>query len=196
MESLSSFSAFPSGGGGISLPGVGGTLLVQSAQTGLSLLNQQIQLNSAQGLQAEAATAIVDQIETLMVRNRDIYLADDNRTITDRTQAIANFDALAIDLMRRCGQTALGDAGRRCVIERISGQPGAWGPGTRWDYPGYYLVPILEAPYDSAGVAGTIAGIDNAVGGTLSSVGRSLGVDTTLVVLGLALAGIWLWRRK
>lgn len=86
------------------------------------------------GQQKRAATSIVEQIEPLMQRNLEEFLANPSRT--RRAQAIDTFDALWQELVRACGDPQLGDAGRRCIDERRR--------GGRWDWFAAYRDPIAN----------------------------------------------------
>lgn len=118
------------------------------------------------GQQKRAATSIVDQIEPLMQRNLEEFLAAPSRERS--VQAIDTFDRLWQELVRSCGDPQLGDAGRRCIDERRR--------GGRWDWFVAYRDPIANWGSD---IIRTPVGVVPA--------GDSGGPSTSMLLTGISL---------
>ena len=87
--------------------------------------------------QKVATTQIVDAVEPHLRDNLDGYFAGP-RTVSSQRQALANFDAGWQYVLENCGQTVMGDPGRRCVEERQ--------PGGQWDWFVLYRDAIANDP--------------------------------------------------
>lgn len=130
-----------------------------------------------------AATAIVDEVEPLLKQNVAAYLA------SPRTQADYDYALnTALDTLRRvqqgCSNPALGDAGKRCISERlVEGGTAPWCPtGTGCDWIKLYVRPILDNP-PVAVTSAAGAALSNLFGGS-SAPGSS---DWILIAAALAL---------
>jgi hypothetical protein len=88
--------------------------------------------------QKVATTQIVDQVEPLLAKNRDEYLALPVHNTSAQQQAIANFEAGWQYVVEHCGIPEMGDPGQRCISERKR--------GGRWDWFALYLDPIANDP--------------------------------------------------
>jgi hypothetical protein len=123
------------------------------------------------------ATKIVDELEQVLVRNRDEYLNDPERTTTDQANALREFDLAMAWLAspEGCGDPQLGTPGQRCISDRER--------NGRWPWAVYYRDPIAQdQPPAPPGVFDGVFGGDGANGGgLLSFFGRGrvdcLGVD-------------------
>ena len=93
------------------------------------------------GQQKVAATNIVNEVEPLLRRNRDAYLAS-NRTQSEQAQSMENFNSLWSIVVSKCSDPALGSAGERCITERQEGARPPWGPN--WFQ--LYFDPIRNDP--------------------------------------------------
>lgn len=161
------------------------------AQVALPALLGLITQRQATGAQKEASTTCADGIERDMAKNRDIYLGDLQRTAEDQRLAIQIFDSLANELLQCCGRSELGDAGRRCISERIARDAGGnWIGGTDYDWPGWYLYPILNDK-PSGGAATGVGFVDDLTSG----VARATGMSPWLVFIALAVLLYVLYRR-
>jgi hypothetical protein len=129
--------------------------------------------NSGCGPTCVLATRIVDQLEPQLAANRDQYLSG-RRTLANRTAALANFD-YAMDWLKSaeaCGAAELGDAGRRCISDRIR--------GGKSDWYSYYRDPIEAA-------AAEPDAIEQAAATFLGTPPPSLMLAAALIVLGVLL---------
>lgn len=93
------------------------------------------------------ATQIADSLEPQLRQLRDAYLADPARTVTQRDQVLAVMDAIFEDLRSGCSAPELGDAGRRCISERlVHGGSAPWCPTqTGCDWITLYRDPVADA---------------------------------------------------
>lgn len=96
------------------------------------------------------ATQIANQVESYLQDNLRTYMGASPHYVSLRAGALNNVD-LAIDAMRQaCGDPALGDAGRRCISERlVPGAPAPWCPNpgnTGCDWYALYRDPIANDP--------------------------------------------------
>lgn len=87
--------------------------------------------------QKVATTQVVDAVEPHLRDNLDGYFSGP-RTVSSQRQALANFDAGWQYVLENCGQTVMGEPGRRCIDERQ--------PGGRWDWFALYRDPIANDP--------------------------------------------------
>ncbi len=70
-----------------------------------------------------------------MQNNLQAYM-NSPRTPEDQQAALWNFDQLWQAVVQSCSDTRLGDAGRRCINDRIR--------GGQWDWFSYYRDPIAN----------------------------------------------------
>lgn len=124
-------------------------------------------LNRAGPKQKTATSNYVNEIEPLMRQNIAAWRASD-KTASEQVQALANFDSLWAMVLKYCNQESMGDPGKNCVADRVS--------GGKWDWFSYYRDPIANDPevvpdatVSSAGSAGEGAlstlGIPGVIGG-------------------------------
>lgn len=140
------------------------------------------------------ATRIVDQIELQVLKPTLadwLALPADKKTQTLQAAYLEVIDTALNKVKEGCSNPALGEAGQRCISERlVRGGSAPWCPtGTGCDWYALYRDPIANDPTiipDSGG--GLLPG---SVGGSISSaadtVSSALGVSP--VVLGLGLIG-------
>jgi len=123
------------------------------------------------------ATAIANQAADALVEVERRYWAQPVRTEASRLAALGLIDDVIAQLQRMCGNPALGDAGRRCISERIvRGGSAPWCPtGTGCDWFTVHRDPIAN----DTGVVGDGGG---------STVLSSVGIDPTTTVFGMPLS--------
>lgn len=92
------------------------------------------------------ATQIVDQIEPKLKEIRDAYLGSGARTAKMQASALQVVDALLSDVQAGCSDPALGEAGRKCISERlVHGGNAPWCPtGSGCDWITLYRDPIAN----------------------------------------------------
>lgn len=125
------------GGAGSALLGAAGGpagLVITGAIMGITTLIGRMKLAAQR---RTASTGIVNEIEPIMRQNLAAYLGSP-RTISNQSQAAANFYALWDIVVESCGVSELGQAGRRCISDRQR--------GGMWDWFSYYLDPIEQDP--------------------------------------------------
>ncbi len=93
-----------------------------------------------------AATRVVDQVEPQLRQLRDAYLAQTTRTTTLQNQVLSLMDAIFSDVHSACSDPALGDAGKRCISERlVEGGIAPWCPTqTGCDWITIYRLPVAH----------------------------------------------------
>ncbi len=126
-----------SGGAGSAILGAAGGpigLAITGAIMGITTLIGRMKLAAQRRI---ASTSIVNEIEPVMKQNLAAYLGSP-RTISNQSQAAANFYALWDIVVESCGVSELGQAGRRCISDRQR--------GGMWDWFVYYLDPIEKDP--------------------------------------------------
>jgi len=162
---------------------------IKIANVALPLLLAKISQRSTVGQQNVAATVCADRVERDMAQNRDIYVGDPNRTASDRQVAIQIFDKLANELLSCCGRSELGASGQRCISERIArDNAGNWIGGSNYDYPGWYLSPILDdQPSGGTGVGF----IDDLTG----KVAKATGMSPWIALVAMAVLLFVLYKR-
>lgn len=73
------------------------------------------------------ATQYANQAADAWAKIRDLYLSQPVRTKSVQAAALYAFDQTAAQLYKACSNPALGDAGKRCINERlIKGAPAPW----------------------------------------------------------------------
>lgn len=150
-------------------------LAVAGAVVGLMAL-----FSRKRGKQKIAATEIVDKLEPLLKDNRDGYL-NGPRTPASQEVALANFDAALawLESPEACGNAELGDAGRRCISERVR--------GGRWQWPARYRDPIAN---DTPVAAAPAAEIKQQLGHDFEQLAAQTGLPpAALIGGGLLLMG-------
>jgi hypothetical protein len=110
------------------------------------------------GATCTAATRVVDQLEPYLQQNLAAYLSQATRTATLQAQALSVVDAILADVRSGCSDPTLGDAGRRCISERlVKGGPAPWCPsGTGCDWITLYRDPIANDPGVQAGALSSV----------------------------------------
>ena len=162
----------------------------------------QMGVGSGCGQKCVLSTQYANQAEALLGKNIAAYFAiSPPRPKSAQLAALSNFDLIWADLVRQCGNAALGDAGKKCISDRQAGscayhQPASsvppWGTpaaGECWNWWSGYRDPISQdAAYDDSTVAGAV----QSAGSTVATVGASLGLSNTELVLLAALAALGL----
>ena len=113
-------------------------LAISAAITGVTAGIRAI-FNRKGPAQREYATAIVNDLEPLLQQNLQAYLSGP-RTVSNQQAALANFDSAwqLLTSSQYCGDPALGDPGRACIVDRSR--------GGQWDWASYYRDPIANDP--------------------------------------------------
>jgi hypothetical protein len=150
------------------------------------------------GAQKTKATALVNELEPQLAKNRDTYLSHPSPAM--QQAALANFDEAWAWLAgpTGCGDPKLGAAGQRCLSERGRGGTAAWCPtGGGCDWFTLYRNPIADTPPTIAdGPTNTAApGTTGNPGGT-GVVGSDIGqsIASTLFSFGqMTIAGFPAW---
>jgi hypothetical protein len=129
------------------------------------------------------ATHIVDQIELQvlkpMLANWQALPAS-QKTQTNQAAYLEVFDAAWRKVQEGCSNPALGEAGQRCIADRVRGGP--------WPWPVYYRDPIANDPnvIPDPSFTGSVSSIDSAVTGLSST----LGVSPVVLGIGLIAFGL------
>jgi hypothetical protein len=115
-------------------------------------------LNSGCGQTCVITSNWANQAETLLVQNIAAYFAlPAPRTAEQKAQALANFDQIWNYLAQQCGQPATGNAGQKCISDRMAGActwkqthapdyPGQPQIGACWNWFNAYRDPIANDP--------------------------------------------------
>ena len=122
----------PPKGLGVIDPGT--AILVSSGITaGIQML-----FGRRRGKQKVAATNIANDAERLLKQNLDNYFSvpKEQRTSALKQAALVNFEVAWQGLQQACNDPSLGDAGRRCISERVA--------GGQWDWFAAYQQPIAQ----------------------------------------------------
>lgn len=131
------------------------------------------------------ATHIVDQIEAQALKPMLAAwqaLPRENKTRSLQAEFLKTFDEAWAAVMQGCSNPALGEAGQRCISDRVR--------GGRWPWPVYYRDPIANDPDVIPDSQGSITGsIDSAVSGVSSALG---GVSPLMIGFGLIALGLFL----
>lgn len=131
------------------------------------------------------ATKIVDQLEPYLKQNVQNVLSGK----TSPAQGLQVFDAIAQDVQSGCSDPNLGDAGKRCISERlVRGGTAPWCPNpgnTGCDWYTLYRLPIEQAAASSSINAGSVIQ-------TITSDVSSLVSGNILIPIILALGGAFL----
>lgn len=91
------------------------------------------------------ATKIANQVSDLLIRNRDVYLTSPVHYRSLQAAALNNFDMTAAAMRQACGNPQLGDAGQRCIGERlVRGAPAPWCPSA--DHTGCDWITAMRDP--------------------------------------------------
>lgn len=117
-------------------------IVVGIAAIGVSIANQ----FHGCGQTCIAASQIADKVEVYLKQNKDAYLSASPRYRSLQLAALNNFDLAAKAMNQACGDPALGDAGQRCISERlVRGGSAPWCPtGTGCDWYILYRDPIAN----------------------------------------------------
>jgi hypothetical protein len=110
------------------------------------------------GATCTGATRVVDQLEPYLKQNLAAYFAQPQRSATMQAQALSVVDAILADVRNGCSDPNLGDAGRRCISERlVKGGSAPWCPsGTGCDWITLYRDPIANDPQGQAGALSSL----------------------------------------
>lgn len=133
--------------------------------------------NRGCGPSCTQATAIANQAADAINKVQDAYFSQPVRTRASQLAALGLIDDVIAQLQKMCGNPALGDAGRRCISERIvRGGSAPWCPtGTGCDWFTVHRDPIANDP----GV------IDDPVTDAGSSIVSSVGLNPSMLVGGI-----------
>lgn len=138
------------------------------------------------------ATHIVDQIEAQVLKPTLANwqaLPADQKTRTMQAAYAEVIEAALRKVQEGCSNPALGEAGQRCISERlVRGGSAPWCPtGTGCDWYTLYLNPILNDPNVIPDSAGSVTGsVDSAVTGLSSALGgiSPLWIGAALIAFG------------
>lgn len=134
----------------------------------------------SEGTLKEQATAIVDYAEAAMIRVRDDYLGEPNRTRTMQQTALADYDRWWAWMVESLSDPGLGRYGSTAVSERS--------PGGRWPYQVWYRDPIAQDAGVQDDITGTIGGALDGLGDLIGAGGGISGWTVALVIGGALLA--------
>ena len=143
-------------------------LIMSGVTTAIGML-----LGRQSGAQKVAATLVVDEIEVLLKRNLAAF-GDSDKSLAVKNQALANFDALWAEVIKGCGDPALGNAGRNCISERKA--------GGQWDWFRRYRDPIANTVVVESNISSPYGGVNVA----------GVGIDFSLLI-GIGIVGIALY---
>lgn len=128
----------------LAVPIIGAAIAGVTALVGIFMAR-----NAQYHAQESATTHIVDEAEKLMKQNLEAW-EQSGKSQAEQQQAAANFQAIWGQVEKACNQQAYGDPGQRCIHDRER--------GGRWDWPSYYLDPILNDPDVSANPISSLFG--------------------------------------
>ena len=103
--------------------GIVPVLVVKGAIQALKLWHGRSKLAGQRRL---TATEIVDAVEPVMQQNVDEYLSFPDRDRETQLAYVVNFDDMWQMVADTCGSSELGQAGRRCISDRIRGGQFDW----------------------------------------------------------------------
>jgi len=130
------------------------------------------------------ASQAADKLVAIAKQNLDAYMSAPVHYKSLQLAALNNFDTLKNALQTACGDPALGDAGVRCISERlVKGNPAPWCPTrTGCDWITTLRDPIANDP-NVVPDPSTVSQVADAGSSVLSS----LGVNPSTTVFGLSL---------
>lgn len=147
-------------------------------------------LFSGCGQTCTQATQFANQAASALDQMKAAYFAQPVRYKSSQTAALSYFDQIAGWLQQACSNPALGDAGRRCISERlVHGGTAPWCPtGTGCDWITAYRDPIANdagvvPDPPSAAISSTVDSISNALG--LGPITGGAGLPDWVLPLGL-----------
>ena len=145
-----------------------------------------------------------NKIEPYLQQNLAGYFAGP-RTVASQQAALANFDYFWSYLEQACGNTALGNAGKRCISDRQAGAcvwkqtasgaasyPGVPAEGACWNWFNGYRSPIENDPGVVQG-SPTLNDVISQVAGVQSSIPMVGGLDLTSLLIPAALLLVLWW---
>lgn len=154
-------------------------------------------MNSGCGQTCIVSTEFANKAGDLIRQNALAYFAlPAPRSRTAQAAYLENFDTFWNWLVQQCSNTALGDAGKRCISDRAAGAckwrvpasqpgpdcPGGPGPGECFNWFNAYRDPIAN---DSSVVP------DSAAANASAAIAPGAGRGSLLLLLALALGAVW-----
>ena len=182
--------------------------IIGAALVGVTLLAAWLIKNSGCGQTCVVTSQWANKAEDMLKQNIAAYFAlPAPRPRSAQTVALANFDAVWETLKEQCGQSQMGDAGKRCISDRQAGAcqwkqttdspllayPGEPQPGSCWNWFSGYRDPIANDPnVTDSTAAGSTTGTfaDMGVGTALAQVQTALGGVSPILLIGGALLAI------
>lgn len=174
--------------------------IIGAAIAGVTLaVSMFLNRNATYFAQASATTHIVDEAETLLKNNLNAW-NESNKYLSERSQALSNFNAIWNQVVSACSNSGYGDPGVACIADRSR--------GGRWDWFEYYYDPIASdsetqsdpiASSNSGGVTSVISNVGESVSNFVDDVVSGNFVDSDisklLVPALLLVGGIWAIRK-
>lgn len=145
-----------------------------------------------------------NKIEPYLQQNLAGYFAGP-RTVASQQAALANANFFLDYLKQACGNPALGNAGKRCLSDRLAGgctwrqtaagaasYPGVPAEGACWNWQNGYIDPIANDPGIVQG-SPTLNDVVSQVSGVQSSMPLLGGISFTDLLIPAALLGLIWW---
>lgn len=144
------------------------------------------------------ATQDANKIGDLQNQNLNAYMSSPIHYRSLQLAALNNFDTLVAALRQACSDPQLGDAGKRCISERlVEGGTAPWCPSSNHkgcDYYATFRYPIANDPHvvpDPSPISNVTDGVVGGVQSTISNLANSssFGIPT-LLLIGIGLLGL------